>query len=317
MKRFFATLACALLFCSLAPAQDLLFWTDDADAVPIRIYVDKEYLGDVTAAYDSEPEWLADGTLCATTTPEKHSITAVNKYGQVYYGWPDSVYPSGTKLNSMKVSAGKFKNVNSSDGRWSYMFIGWDPIFLPGYHFHGADSPRTDAFGDVAMIGAAAAIAGVVAVGAADKWEVPDARFPYFGLGANVQILPELDEMRSVAEFRYRFGNFGGLSILADAGVRHSFNYWPDEGFSRDSFTWSIGVGVDYGGFDFSVNYKPDFGGEWEETFLVAKARYDWFFSNVVGLSFSAGFGISGYGYGHLADYFEFPFGIGLVFKIQ
>ena len=49
--------AAILLLCaaSAARAQSICFWTDDADVVPVRIYVDQEYIGDVTAAFSQQP----------------------------------------------------------------------------------------------------------------------------------------------------------------------------------------------------------------------------------------------------------------------
>ena len=48
--------AAALLLPLAASAQSICFWTDAADIVPIRIYVDEEYLGDVTAAFETRSE---------------------------------------------------------------------------------------------------------------------------------------------------------------------------------------------------------------------------------------------------------------------
>ena len=50
-----------------AAAQSICFWTNDADAVPVRIYVDQEYLGDVTVAFDKQPVLDTPGCLSIDT----------------------------------------------------------------------------------------------------------------------------------------------------------------------------------------------------------------------------------------------------------
>ena len=114
MKKFslivflFAAALCGLP----AAAQSICFWTDDADAVPVRIYVDHEYFGDITVAYQEQPLLDAEGCVSVDTTPDRHELTAVDKYGRVYKGWPGWIRPRTDKVNYLKLRAGQFRSVD-------------------------------------------------------------------------------------------------------------------------------------------------------------------------------------------------------------
>ena len=167
----------------------------------------------------------------------------------------------------------------------------------------------------VAAFGATAAMT----VAAARNWGIPDNRFPYVALGLGTEYLPVLQEWRNVIQLRTRFGNLGGVSLMADAGLATIFDYYSrpyaSVGAPTSIFTFSLGAGLDYGGFGFSVHYKPAIA-ESFDTFLKARFAYDWWITDGTAIDFHAGFGVGGFGEEGLFDYYEFPFGIGLLFKL-
>jgi hypothetical protein len=327
MKRIFTILLAAVLCGLPAAAQSICFWTDDADVVPVRIYIDREYLGDVTGAYSSQPTLDAPGCLSVDTTPDRHEVTAVDKYGRVYKGWPKWIRPREREVNYMKMNSRYFRVVDQA--RYTYVFTDWIPLYYyTDIPFHGhVDIEDLDPLTDngllvgmgVAAIGATAAMT----VAAARNWNLPDSRFPYTAIGFGTEILPVTKQWRNVAQFRARFGNLGGVSLLADAGVATTIDpYYRDYGhygnrlYDRSYFTWSVGAGLDYGGFCFAIRYKPAVGDTSPDTFLNARCSYDFRLSRVASLNLHGGFGVAGYGAEGLFDYYEFPFGISLLFKL-
>lgn len=313
----------AAALCGLpAAAQSICFWTNDADAVPIRIYIDHEYFGDVTVAFEEQPLIDTEGCLSVDTTPDRHELTAVDKYGRVYKGWPGWIRPRTDKVNYLKLSAGQFRTVDREDYDW--VFVDWIPVYVDipvaGY---GVPIENLDPLVDsdlligmgVAAVGATAALG----VAAARNWGIPDNRFPYVALGLGTEILPVLREWRNVIQLRTRFGNLGGVSLMADAGLATVFDYYSrpyaSVGDAANIFTFSVGAGLDYGGFGFSIHYKPAIR-ESFDTFLKARLAYDWWVSKDTAIDFHAGFGVGGFGEEGLFDYYEFPFGVGLLFKL-
>ena len=312
----------ATLFGLPAAAQSICFWTDDADAVPVRIYVDHEYFGDITVAYSEQPMLDAEGCVSVDTTPERHELTAVDKYGRVYKGWPGWIRPRTDRVNYLRIRAGQFREVDRDDYDW--VFVDWIPVYVHvpvgGY---GVSIEDLDPLVDngllvgmgVTAIGATAAMTAA----AVRNWGIPDGRFPYAAVGLATEFMPVLQEWRNVAQFRARLGNLGGVSLMADAGVATILNWYSRPYSSINDpvsiFTFSVGAGLDYGGFGFSIHYKPAFERSFD-TFLKARFAYDWWVTQNTAIDFHAGFGVGGFGEEGLFDYYEFPFGIGLLFKL-
>ena len=316
------TLFAAALSWLPAAAQSICFWTNDADAVPIRIYIDHEYFGDVTVAYEEQPLIDSEGCVSVDTTPDRHELTAVDKYGRVYKGWPGWIRPRADKVNYLKIRAGQFRTVDRDDYDW--VFVDWIPIYVDvpvvGY---GIPLENLDPLVDndllvgmgIAALGATAAMG----VAAARNWTIPDNRFPYCAIGLGTEYMTILHEWRNVVQFKARFGNLGGVSLMADAGhalILDHYRY-PYSSMNRPAsiFTFSVGAGLDYGGFGFSVHYKPAFE-ESFDSFLKARIAYDWWVSKRTAINFNAGFGVGGFGAEGLFDYYTFPFGVSLLFKL-
>ena len=114
-----------------------------------------------------------------------------------------------------------------------------------------------------------------------------------------------------MAQFKARFGGKGGFSLLADAGIASYPRSWETDAIP----TFSIGAGLDYGGFGFSLRYKPSVGNSFD-TFFVGRLEYDWWITDGFALDFHAGFGVGGYDPNGLMDYYDFPFGFGLLFRL-
>ena len=81
------------------------------------------------------------------------------------------------------------------------------------------------------------------------------------------------------------------------------------------AFTFSFGAGIDYGGLGFAIRYKPAVGRS-SDTFLAARIAYDWWVAPKFALEFHGGFGVGGFGSKGLFDYYDFPFGFGLLFAL-
>ncbi|MBP5625719.1 MAG: hypothetical protein J6W98_02250 [Bacteroidales bacterium] len=330
MKRIFLLLLAAVLCGLPAAAQSLCFWTDDASILPIRIYIDHNYLGDVTEAFEEEPLLDTPGCLSVDTTPHRHELTAVDKYGRVYKGWPGTIRPRTNEINYLKMQSRYFRIINRAD--YEYVFWDWIPIYtyadIP-VHIHTGGLPIEDLdplTDNGLLIGMGVAAVGATAamtVAAARNWKFPDNRFPYTAIGLSTEVMPILREWRNVAQFRARFGNLGGVSLLADAGVatsmdayRHDYHsYGRARRWPSSAFTFSVGAGLDYGGFGFSVRYKPAFENS-TDTFLVARLAYDWWVTKDLAIDFHGGFGVGGFGREGLFDYYEFPFGVGVLFRL-
>ena len=56
--------------------------------------------------------------------------------------------------------------------------------------------------------------------------------------------------------------------------------------------------------------------GRSSDTFLAARLAYDWWVAPKFALEFHGGFGVGGYGNQGLFDYYDFPFGFGLLFAL-
>lgn len=328
MKNFRSLLlltALSLLLPLGAGAQSICFWTDDADVVPVRIYIDEEYIGDVTAAFSEQPLLDTEGTLSVDTTPERHSLTAVDKYGRVYKGWQGTLTVQEGEIAYQRIRGGQFREVNRED--YGFVFLNWVPVFtLPRFNAARAlrhVSPREDLGPGIGMAATAVGATAALGVAASRNWDVEDSRFPYFALGVGTEYFSTRRNWRNVVQMKARFGGLGGFSLLADAGVS-LFPYTTytgpvvQTGRTRydSAFTFSIGAGLDYGGLGFSVRYKPSIGDS-SDTFLVGRISYDWWITAGFALNFYAGFGVGGFqSEGGLAGRYDFPFGFGLLFKL-
>ena len=308
--------AAALLLPLAASAQSICFWTDAADIVPIRIYVDEEYLGDVTAAFETQPALDAEGALSIDTTPARHSLTAVDKYGRVFKNWSGTITPKEGLIYFERLHESGFREVNRKD--YAFVFLDWEPIFLLPRFYRRSRAiedlyPREDVGPMVGMAAVAVGATAALGVAAARNWKLEDSRFPYFALGLGTEYFSTLQEWRNVVQMKARFGGKGGVSLLADAGIA-SFPYYY---YNSDNniFTFSAGAALDYGGFSFGVRYKPPVGSSYD-TFLVGRIEYDWWLTPGFALDFHAGFGVGGFGERGLMDYYDFPFDFGLLFKL-
>ena len=317
--RKIAFILLSLALCGVpAMAQSICFWTDDTDVVPVRIYIDQEYLGDVTAAFAKQPLLDTEGCLSVDTTPERHSLTAVDKYGRIYKGWSGSIQARRDEVYYLRLRGNQFRVENRDE--YGYVFLNWSPLFdlidIPVRHHVLGDlvedlDPLTDNGLMVGMGIAAVGATAALGVAASRNWNVEDDRFPYVAIGLDSEYFSVLNEWRNVASFKARFGNLGGVSLMADAGVA----IFPYTRLSNTAFTWSVGAGLDYGGFSFSVRYKAPLG-ESLDTFLCGRLEYDWWITHGFALAFHAGFGVGGVGGRDLFDHYDFPFGFGLLFRL-
>lgn len=306
--------------------QSICFWTDSKEVVPIRIYIDEEYIGDITEAMDETPVLDQSGCLSVDVLAGKRLLTAVDRYGRIYEDWPGYIRTAPEKVYNIRVSGNGFREVrNRSD--YPYVFVGWDPV---PYHYpvvmrrpHGRFNPKEDDDMVVGMALTAFSLTAAMTAVVARNWSFPDARFPYFSVGYNSEYMCGLNQWRNTVQGKARFGNLGGISLMADLGVAS----WMDRDFrdfdDPEHVTWSVGAGLDYGGFCFAIRYKAgtesDIASIFEDsydTFLVATLGYDWWITDHFGLNLHAGFGLSGnVNYDGLMDNFEFPIGFGLHYK--
>ena len=174
-----------------------------------------------------------------------------------------------------------------------------------------SDLDLTKVDDDALLIGAAAvavASAGMI-IGVAKTWNVPDDRFPYVSVSPQVQYFTQSGTMRDVVQFKCRFGNRGGISVLADLGFcTGSLN---ENNLFDPGFTYSAGMGLDIGAFSLSFRGKPAIG-RYDENFLSCQAVYDIFLTDHFGLDLSAGAAILE----HDSElYWDIPVSLGVMWK--
>ena len=146
-------------------------------------------------------------------------------------------------------------------------------------------------------------------VAVADKWDVPDERFPYVSLSPQVQYFTQSGTMRDVLQFKVRVGNYGGFSFIGDLG--YCSGSWNETNLFDPGFTWSAGIGLDLGAFSLSFRGKPATS-RYSENFLTCQLGYDIFVSKDLAIDLSAGAGILG----HDGDlYWDIPVSAGLLWK--
>lgn len=326
MKKLATVLALMLsAFAALAQSDaKVVFWADSEDGLPVRVYIDKEYVGDITEAYDDIPVFGALGALSVYTTPGRHNVAAVNCYGEVYTG-TNTFRASEEKMRDVMFRSYLFDDqkdyVRMRD--FDFIFIGWDPIIRPPYHPHPR-RPADDYDWDEDVDNAAktavgvAAVAGAAVMGTAaiKNWHKSDNRFPYFSFGFRNEHLHGIGIRRRTMAFERRLGGKGGMTIGAEFGYQY-----PNSHRNRMYLdpTWAVKIGFDYGGFDFALRAKPlpilGF-----EAFYLADCRYNLWLGRHFGINFGLGYGISTYEptgeYVDIADFrFEKSGSFGLSWK--
>lgn len=163
-----------------------------------------------------------------------------------------------------------------------------------------------------------ALLIGVAAVAAAsagmiwavtENWDKPDDRFPYLSVSPQVQYYFQSGNVRDVIQIKYRFGNYGGFSLMGDLGCcSGSLNH--QNLFDR-RFTWSVGTGLDLGEFSLSFHYKPSTGYH-VENFLNCQLGYDIYVTKDLAIDLRAGVGF----FEHDDDYYaDIPMSVGLLWK--
>lgn len=165
---------------------------------------------------------------------------------------------------------------------------------------------------DAALIAGAAAVAAAsvgMAIAISRQWNVPDSRFPYFSISPQMQYFFETGTMRDVLQFKYRFGNHGGVSLLADLGWCGGSANVADC-FAPD-ITWSVGLGLDMGAFSLSLRGKPATG-RYSENFVSCMVGYDFFITRGFAFDLSAGAAAIE----HDGEYYlDIPVSVGLLWK--
>lgn len=169
-----------------------------------------------------------------------------------------------------------------------------------------------DKLDDTALLIGAAAVA-VASAGmvwaVAKNWNEPDDRFPAFSFSPQVQYFFQTGNVRDVIQFKYRFGNYGGFSLMTDLGFCTGSLNQPNV-FDRH-FTWSIGAGLDVGAFSLSFHYKP-VAGTHIENFLTCQMGYDIFVDRHFAIDLGLGVGIFNYKDNLYADV---PLSIGVLYS--
>ena len=161
------------------------------------------------------------------------------------------------------------------------------------------------------LIGAAAvavASAGML-VAVVENWDKPDDRFPYFSVSPQVQYFFQTGNVRDVMQFKYRFGNYGGFSLMGDLGYCSGSLNHPDVFDKR--FTWSLGAGLDLGAFSLSFHLKPSTVAH-VENFLSCQIGYDISVTKNLAIDLRTGVGIFEYEDDLYADV---PLSVGLLWK--
>jgi len=169
-----------------------------------------------------------------------------------------------------------------------------------------------DKLDDTALLigGAAVAVASVgMLVAVIDNWDRPDDRFPYFSFTPQVQYFFQTGNVRDVLQFKYRFGNYGGFSLMGDLGYCTGSLNHPDV-FDR-RFTWSLGAGLDLGAFSLSFHFKPETGIH-VENFFTCQLGYDISVTRNLAVDLGLGVGVFSYKDDLYADV---PLSVGLLYK--
>ncbi len=324
MRKLILTFALLVSAVASLSAQQVCFWTNEYKTLPIRIYVDEQYVGDITASFDKAPAYGTEGTLSIELTPGTHDVAAVNAYGYEYDGWPGTIRPDETKVNYVKLRRDKFPYYTSLgyivyDPYWYGLDYG--PYYYHYHHHHHYSSASADHSvdeledGDLNSQFAAGLIVGAASlfvtgmVGAIVNWNYPDYRFPYIAAGAKIEYLPGINALRNVAKVKGRIGNFGGMSFIAEGGEAYYFGekLWEP--------TFAAGFGWAYGAFEVDFRYQLPYLST--HTLAALDFSYDWFLSKHLAIDFNLGLGLSGTRtasgiYWNRWNGVEVPFGVGI-----
>lgn len=313
----FALILCAALSMS---AQQVCFWTNEYKTLPLRIYVDEQYVGDVTASFKHAPEFGEEGTLTLNLTPGTHEIVAINAYGYEYDGWPGTLRVDEGNVSMVKIRRDNFPVYTVLP------YVVYDPYWYdldygPYYyhhHYHSHPGGRVsedysegelDKDYAAGLIVSAASLFITGMVGAIVNWNYPDYRFPYLGVGVKTEYLPGINALRNVAKVKGRIGNYGGMSFIAEGGEAYYFseNVWEP--------TFAAGFGWCYGAFEVDFRYQLPY---LSKHFLASlDFSYDWFLTKHFALDFNLGFALSGTRtgtdiYWNRWDGIEIPIGLGV-----
>lgn len=190
----------------------------------------------------------------------------------------------------------------------------WTPSSTRYNNTHHTKAPEInlDKVDDTAlMIGAAAvavASAGML-VAVVQNWDNPDDRFPYFSLSPQVQFFAQSGTMRDVVQLKYRFGSYGGFSILGDLG--YTTGSLNEENLFDPGFTWSIGAGLDIGAFSLSFRGKPSTRRH-SDNFFNCELGYDIFITRDLALDLKGGVALIEY---EKDLYWDIPISLGLLWR--
>lgn len=152
------------------------------------------------------------------------------------------------------------------------------------------------------LIGVAAvtvASAGML-IAIADQWNVADDRFPYVSIMPMTEYFLDSGTLRNVAQFKWRMGNRGGLSLLSEIG--HTTGSLNEAYLFDSGFTWSMGLGLDLGAFSLQFKGKPAIN-RYGENFLSCKANYDIFVTKNFAIGLGAGVALINHDDELYADY--------------
>ena len=299
MRKLVLTFALLLSAISYMCAQQVCFWTNEYKTLPIRVYVDEQYVGDITGSFKKAPEFGEEGTLCVEMAPGTHKVAAVNAYGYEYDGWPGVLRPNEGQVSFVKLRKNNFPRYTDLD------YIIWDPYWYaldygPYYHHHHPhadpgphDSSSSDLDdGDLneayaaGLVLTAASLFVTGMVGAITNWNYPDTRFPYIATGAKIEYLPGINAMRNVAKIKGRIGNFGGMSFIAEGGEAYYFDEHLWEPTVAAGFGWAYGA--------FEVDFRYQLPMLSTHQFASLDFSYDWFVSKHLAIDFNLGLALSG-----------------------
>lgn len=293
-------------------AQSVCFWTNEVNNLPLRVYIDGQYAGDVSATYEKSPAYGDEGTLCVDLTAGEHTVAAVNALGYEYDGWPGTLNPSEDRVSFVKIRKNNFPRYTYipyiiDDPYWYYLDYG--PYY---YHHNPSASGGSSSNGEDLNVGYAAGLAVTAVsffitgmVGAIVNWNYPDARFPYLSAGLKTEYLPGVNAIRNVVRVKGRIGGFGGLSLIAEGGEAYYFgNGWEP--------TIAAGFGWAYGAFEVDFRYQLPYYTQYQLASL--DFSYDWFIRKHLAIDFNLGLALSGKNYfgNQRWNGVEFPVGVGI-----
>lgn len=204
-----------------------------------------------------------------------------------------------------------FHRAHYYDGR---RYDRWTPSSSRYNSTHHTKAPEInlDKVDDTALLIGAAAVAVASAgmlVAVVRNWDNPDDRFPYFSLSPQVQFFAQSGTMRDVVQLKYRFGSYGGFSILGDLG--YTTGSLNEANLFDPGFTWSIGAGLDVGAFSLSFRGKPSTRRH-SENFFNCELGYDIFITRDLALDLKGGVALIEY---EKDLYWDIPISLGLLWR--